>query len=77
MKLDAYLKWKRIKRKDFGALCGVSGGMVSHVANETKSCPLELAIRIELVTGGSVPVEDLRSDVDLSHIRYGSASASH
>lgn len=55
-KLACYLDAEGINQKDFAALLGVAQGTVSRIASGAKRPGLALAVKIESLTEGKVPV---------------------
>lgn len=53
-KLSSYLKERRIRQADFAEQVGVSQGVISRLANGASKPGLDLAVRIERATAGSV-----------------------
>lgn len=53
----------------FARRCGTSYGHLRNVAYGQKPCAAELAIRVELESGGAVCCEALRPDVDWAYLR--------
>lgn len=63
MKLSEYLELHSIKRGDFAAKVGVSGGRVTQLCEEGGWPSREVAERIAVETGGAVTADDfLRFD---------------
>lgn len=62
-RLQAYLKKHQLSQKDFGALVGVSPGMVWQWFNGHRPIGAERAVEIERRTKGEIRREDLRPDL--------------
>lgn len=54
--LAAHLISENIRRAEFARRIGTSKGYLSDIANGNRTPSLELALRIERVTSGAVPV---------------------
>jgi predicted transcriptional regulator len=59
MNLKTYIETRRFTRKEFAKLIGVSACAVSNYICKKRKPALDIAIRIEQVTGGKVTAEDL------------------
>jgi len=59
MKLEEYLKLKKLSLRKFAKLIGVTHGHVSQILRKKKSPSLLLAKQIEKVTDGKVTIYDL------------------
>jgi len=59
MDLESYLKKKKLQKKDFAKLIGVSNACISHIVTKKRKPSLEVARRIIEKTRGKVNVADL------------------
>lgn len=59
MKLEEYLKLKKISQQQFADLAGVTFGHIGHILKKRRSPSLMLAKHIEEITNGAVTVYDL------------------
>ena len=59
MKLEEYLKVKKMSQKKIADMVGVTPAHITHILKKRKSPSLLLAKQIEEVTEGSVTVYDL------------------
>lgn len=57
------------ERADFADRCGTTVGHLNNIAYDDKTCGEDLAVRIDRESGGKVPVESLRPDVDWAYLR--------
>lgn len=57
------------EREDFARRCGTSVVFLQHCSRLHKRASFELAVAIERETKGAVRIEELRPDLDISHIR--------
>lgn len=60
-------------RRDFARRCGVAWGSIKNVMDGHSACGEGLAIAIDRESGGKVPVEYMRPDIDWAYLR-GSGS---
>lgn len=75
--MDFKTYWQKAsaeQRADFAARCGTSVGYLNAIAGGFRKAGESLAIVIERESGGDVPVEVTRPDVDWSVIRGKTAS---
>lgn len=56
-------------RKEFAARCGTSIGYLALIRSGARKCGESLAITIDRESGGAVPCEVLRPDVDWAYLR--------
>jgi DNA-binding XRE family transcriptional regulator len=61
--LREYLEKAKITQKDFADIIEVKQATVSRLASQAMLPSLNLALRIELATGGKVPVSEWKSQV--------------
>ena len=69
MKLLDYIKpLAKDQLEAFAAGCGSTVGQIKQVAYGRRASA-ELAIRIDMASGGEVACEDIRADIDWSYLR--------
>jgi DNA-binding transcriptional regulator YdaS (Cro superfamily) len=65
-----YLDETRTSQAAFAGLIGVTPGRVSHLVNGSTPSP-ELAVRIEVATGGDIAVEQILPDLNWNRDESG------
>lgn len=59
MRLSEYLKETKLTQEEFAALVGVTRPFITNILNGKRNPSIQLAIRIDEVTNGKVPLKDL------------------
>jgi transcriptional regulator with XRE-family HTH domain len=62
MRLDEWLKQKRVRQEDFADMIGVRQSAISHLVRGKRNPSLELMLKIEAATKGKVRPNDWRAE---------------